>query len=441
MRPFFAALLAFCLLPCTALADQHWLVVSDIHLNPYDADPDPASYRTDTNWPLFVSTVREMQRVQPEPGVVIISGDFLAHEWDAKVRAAGGGSPITAAETTMRRMASLFAKSFPHAQFVVVIGNNDDPCGDYRSTPGTPYYRGLAKIWQPLVDRNDAAPLFARDFAASGACRARLPIPGVQAVAIDDVPWSFVYRRCSRALRDPAGAQFAFLKQALRLPGLRTIVVMHIPPGVDASTTNGMHRFLIVPYLAPFWTRAFASQMRIAQTRVPFAIAGHIHRNGFRLAGGVPLLISPAISPIYGNSPGFLQLDVADDGTLHDYRQYAFDEIAQSWMPQIDFNQTFGTTAFTGPQLLALHERLGRDPELRASWNDLSMNSGAYREFGPGSWLTFWCAQTALDDSFAQCAGAKRRAELLPAAAGILAALFIAAVTLLVLRLARHRRA
>ncbi len=149
-----------------ALLLGHWLVASDLHVEPGAGGPEPADYGTDTNWTLFDSTVDAMRRADPHPQVIVLSGDFLAHHFPDNV-------PL--ALRTMARIAKTFDAAFPQAQFVIVPGNNDDPCGDYRATPGTRYFASLARIWEPLVNRNGAAPQFQRDFAEYGWYTARVP--------------------------------------------------------------------------------------------------------------------------------------------------------------------------------------------------------------------------------------------------------------------------
>ena len=73
------ALAVALLAPVCARADQTWLIVSDIHLNPYDALQRPSPPGSDSNLALFESTLAEMKRSVPSPAVVLIPGDFLAH--------------------------------------------------------------------------------------------------------------------------------------------------------------------------------------------------------------------------------------------------------------------------------------------------------------------------------------------------------------------------
>ncbi len=438
---FFAVLLLLCLLPGAARADQRWLVVSDIHLNPYDASPQPAPYHTDSNWALVRSALERMHTVDPDPGVVFIAGDFLAHRWADKVHAAGFASSEDQALATMRRIAAAFGERFPKAQFVVTVGNNDDPCGDYRTAPGTAYMQKLARIWGPLVDRHGAAPDFVRDFSRTGAYAARLPIPGLKAVEIDDIYWSFVYRPCGAAQNpDPGRVQQQWLERQTATRGSRSILLMHIPPGADPVSTMLTHRFLIVPFTADRWSSAYERFARSNKRRIAFALAGHVHRDEFRILGGVPMLVAPSISPIYDNNPAFLTIDVAPDGTLHDYRNYAYQDYSGTWVPPVDFDALEGTRRFTAPQLEDLRRRLQRNERLRDGWATLQM-SGMPDRTTELAWRMFWCAQTDFGAAYAACAGSQRRVAAVPVIAGLLGAAVLGGIALIALRLARQRRA
>ena len=429
-------LLGVCLLPCAARAQARWVVLSDIHLNPYERSQTPSDLHSDSNWALLNSTLDQMHRVDPNPPVIVVSGDFLAHHWSNVVRASqNGASPEQAGETTMRAIAAAFDRRFPRAQFVVVLGNNDDPCGDYRSAPGSAYMARLARIWEPLVNRGGAAPDFLHDFSSYGAYAARVSGGSLRIVAIDDVYWSIVFRGCGRAAQNPARAQALLLERSLG-SAQRSAIVMHIPPGIDPSSTMIAHRFLIVPFLNDEWQSAFLRELGKNRDRVAFALAGHVHRSGFRIAAGVPMLIVPSVSPIYDNNPGFLTLDVAGS-TLRDFRQYEYDEESGEWSVQADFDSTFGTRAFTASSLSGAHDRIARDENVRARWESMEMNGAGDWEIRR-NWRLFWCAQTELGSGYAACAGIRRRAAVLPALAGILAAAVLLGITLAVLRLARH---
>ena len=161
MNPIAAVLLASVLLvPLTgreAASAAPWLFVSDVHLKLYSDDPFPSDVGTDTNRPLLESAIREMQRVDPNPPVVVMPGDYLQHSV----------SPQEAIPT-MRYLAKRFDRAFPHAQFVIALGNEDAGCADYGVSRNSAFLRAAALAWAPLVNRRGAAPTFVRTFYVDG---------------------------------------------------------------------------------------------------------------------------------------------------------------------------------------------------------------------------------------------------------------------------------
>lgn len=413
-----------------ALLLHHWLLATDLHVEPGPGGTVAATYEHDTNWVLLDSTVAQMRAADPAAQVVILPGDFLAHHFPRNV-------PL--AERTMSRIARTFDRAFPHAQFLIVPGNNDDPCGDYRATPGSPYFAYLAHLWAPLVNRNGAAPAFEKDFAKTGSYVARLP-GGLRAIALDSVYWSIVYRSCGNYHSD-AQRELAWFTQSLdALPAKsRAVVLMHIPPGVDAHSTLITHRLLVVPFMREDFAESFTRTLAHHAGVIAFAIAGHTHRDDFRSLGNVPMLLAPSVSPVYDNNPAFLRLDVGEDGTLQDYQPFFYDEWSGDWESESSFDQTFGVQAFTVPALTTIHERLRTDRDLRARWARWFMAGTGYREISSGTWRSYWCAQTELTPGYIECAGLRRRVELLPLAAGV-AAVVLISLAFLALRLGRARR-
>ncbi len=167
----------------TGAAAAPWLFVTDIHL---EAGPDghrPSSFGSDTNAVLFARALRQMHAVVPDPPVVVIGGDLLAHDMDR-----------AHATKTAVAIAHDFNHVFPRAQFILTLGNNDSNCGDYGLTPNSPFLRDVARAWAPLVNRRKAAPHFLQTFPHDGFYTATLPIRRTRAVVIDDVFWSPRYR-------------------------------------------------------------------------------------------------------------------------------------------------------------------------------------------------------------------------------------------------------
>ena len=178
-----------------AEAPAEVLAISDIHFDPFD---DPALVAklgaapaekwsaileadrshpvsppgSDTNYSLLVSAIDAMQKAVPSAQLVTITGDFLAHDYRDRFEHGGAAGLVSYEEFVDRTIAFLalqFDAAFPTALFVNTIGNNDSYCGDYASSPNSPFLAHMAKAWEPpLVNRNGAAPVFAASFASTG---------------------------------------------------------------------------------------------------------------------------------------------------------------------------------------------------------------------------------------------------------------------------------
>jgi hypothetical protein len=408
------ALVAALCAPATA-ADQHWLVVGDIHLDPSAQRGTLAPYGYDSDRALLASTIAAMRRTEPDPPVVVITGDLLAHHFHGDALA------------TMREIAGDFDRAFPRAQFVLAPGNNDDPCGDYRIGAESPYLRAFAAIWNPLVDRGGAAPEFASQFPRGGYYVATLPGKRARAVVLDSVLWSWRFEECAPLPRAPGDDELAWLASTLSHPATeRDIVVMHVPPGIDAYSTSILRGVAVVPFYTQETDASFVSLVGRNRQTIAGMIAGHEHRNDLRLVSGVPLFVASSISPIYGNNPTFYQLDVWADGTMHDAMPIALVDGTWKVLPATDV-ATIGS-------LRALR---AVSPAAREEWSLRYVSESPQRDIDEGNWKIFWCAQTEPNPDYDACAGIpERRGD----AALIIALLGAALVSLPLVGLLRRGR-
>lgn len=419
-----------------AVASTPWLAAGDVHLDPFDRSSVAAARGKDTNPALFASALRAMRAAEPDPAVILLTGDFLAHRWAQLVRERGGGqSAEDAAVDAMDAMARAFGRAFPHAQFALALGNNDAPCGDYRSDPNGKFLREAARAWTPLVNRNGSSPRFAKALAGDGYYTVQLRAQRLQLVVLDTVVFSQEYRgTCARG-QAAASAELAWLKGALRAApeGARSVVLMHVPPGYDAFSTELTHGFLPWPYLNDRDNAALVKILTDSQARIAFSIAGHAHRFDVRLFGAAPLIVLGSISPIYRNDPVFYRLRVGS--ALEDLAAYAFDEGARSWRGPYDFDRTWHVGRLDAASLAGVHAQLAADPAARDAWSAASVAWSTHvprnlRVWRGATWRIPWCAQTFSAQGFARCAGIERRAAV--ARAAIVAVVLLALVGLAV---------
>jgi len=411
-----------------------WLFVTDLHFDPTARNRRPAPAGDDSNGRLVDATIAEMKRVDPHAPVIVLGGDFLAHRFDWK-----------RATATMSDLARRFDRAFPNAQFIITLGNEDSPCGDYRLSPRSAFLRDVARAWEPLVDRHGAAPDFARSFARDGLYVARLPIANTRAVVVDDVFWSPRYGACTGSA-NPAGPILAELGRTLRATHDRQWLVLHIPPGIDAySTAHLAHGLAILPFLVPALRDSLLGLIADPRDHVTLVVAAHTHKFAYRIAGTaarpVPMLLVPSVSPIFRNAPAFLVAHVDRDGTLRDIRDHAF---LGAWTDLGGYD-SLGVTRFTGPALERLNALLVRDPVARRRFA-LLYESGAPSEIGDRDWPIYRCAATAFTTrAFGRCTGLGGRELLtrqgfIAAGLGTIVVAFLVAGLIVWLRL-RSRRA
>jgi hypothetical protein len=381
-----ALLVAFATTAPARAEPAPWLFVTDIHLEAYRAGTQPAPYGYDTNAALFATALRAMHDVVPNPPVVVISGDLLAHDMD-RAHAAGTAVSIAAA----------FDRTFPRAQFILTLGNEDSACGDYALAPDSAFLRTVARAWAPLVNRNGAAPGFLRTFAHDGFYTARLPIERARAVVVDDVFWSPVYRAGCGPAGNITTAALDELARALPASDTPAWLFLHIPPGIDAfSTAQLVHRLAIVPFLAPASRARLTGLIGDPARKVALVVAGHTHKFAYRIvqeSGNkpVPMLLIPALSPIFGNAPSFVTASVSGGGAVTRVREYSY--VHRKWRDDGGL-EDLGVPRLTGEALLALQNRLAADPALRKRFATLYGGDGL-PEITEANWRLYWCAATA----------------------------------------------
>jgi sphingomyelin phosphodiesterase acid-like 3 len=363
-----------------------WLFVTDIHLEAAAPGHRRVSYTGDTNGALFASALREMHAVDPDPPVVVIGGDLLAHDMDR------AHATITAVG-----IARDFDRVYPHAQFILTLGNVDSSCGDYGLTPDSPFLAAVARAWDPLVNRHDAAPRFLQTFPRDGFYTARLPLRSTRAVVIDDVFWSPRYHPGCGTANGISAATLQELARALPVAGMQAWLFLHIPPGIDAfSTTHLTHGLAVIPFLDPGPRGELVALAGDPTRHVALIVAAHTHRFAYRIinasgADPVPMLLVPAISPIFGNTPSFLTAEVAPDGTVRNVEDWSL--VHRVWR-DIGGLGSLGVPELSGGALRGLQGRLAIDRRLRALFAALYGGDADAPEINENNWHSYWCAAT-----------------------------------------------
>jgi len=431
-----AMLFLTCGVTARAAAPAHgeWLVLSDIHLDPTGRHAD-GSIGQDANPALLALAIDTMRRVDPDPPVVVITGDFLEHSFDPRTSAA-----------TIRSIARSFDRAFPRAQFVLALGNEDSDCADYAQPPDSPFLRTVAQAWEPLVNRHGSAPGFMRSFSRHGFYVAGLPGDRLHAVVIDDAYWSIRANNRCETRGDPGGEALRDLDAALgsNRSG-RTLVFAHIPPGIDTFSSVKMSRGLLtIPFLQARAQRSYVRILGDPKNHVTGVMSGHTHKFSFRIVGRaaspVPIVLIPSISAFLGNAPAFLTMKVSARGALGQVRDWTL--LAGRWEER-GGTATLAMSDASARSILDLHLRLQTDERLRDTSARL-YDGGVAPEIDRSNWRSYWCASTELSiEAFRACTfeggyGVVTARGIVALVLGVaIAALIVAAI---VVNLRRRRR-
>lgn len=432
-------------------------VISDIHFNPFDppavaatlarsAPSDwPATLATikdqamsrigeDTNHALLASTLATFARVAANVDFAIVPGDFLTHQFNAKTAAALGGSTASPAVAEMTVKTTLFvadalARALRGKPAFIALGNEDSSCGDYRIEPGGAYLAATREAVRRLVGAERLEPDFAETWAVGGYYAARHPsVHNGLIIVLNDVMWSHLYQNsCGSNGLVAADAMMRWLRDRLvrqRAVGGKVWMVHHIPWGIDAYSTLGAQAQSCVAKVVPFLKEPFASELQTLLTEygdvIQASFSGHTHFDDYRLLidgrGTVIGLnkLSPAVSPAYGQNPGF-QIFTYDrrTGVPTDFSTWYLSNPgdaapAADWQREYTFTEAYRQPRYSPDSVGTLWQAMTKDGAVRDTYRRLyKVERG---ELGAESLAAYLCAIGHLDvPSFTACYCGGRR--------------------------------
>jgi sphingomyelin phosphodiesterase acid-like 3 len=411
MRKLFFAL-ALLLAWCHESVASEMLVLTDIHFNPLadgtiaealvnaPAEQWPAildrggekmsNYSEDSDWKLLRASLDELQ-TQKKPDTVLITGDFLAHDFrkafDRSIAAHDDAAYRRFVVKTMRFLALELQNALPKTSIMPVLGNNDSDCGDYAVQPGGAYLADTQAIVAGLIG-SAAGNGFAQSWTSLGSYAVDDPAqPGIRVIGLNDNYFSTHYRDTCGGQGDgnPGRATLTWLGHALadaQAAHRKVIMIYHIPPGTDAFATARHDSCPVTP--APLMSEPYASELHALMERyrdtIAANIAGHLHTDAFRILRSGDkrfgfVMIAPAISPIFGQNPSFRRFTMSDDGVITNVNTYYLANLgdavagaAPQWRAEASFEHTWNLARFDTASLEQLYRRLGSSERAQQRW-------------------------------------------------------------------------
>lgn len=434
------------------------LLVSDIHFNPLLAadgegpalaqrlvqapieqwraildaatPQQPSAHGQDTNWALLRSTLGAMHTADPHPGLIVHTGDMIAHDFrPAFNEALPSLARDDAAYRAFVRKTALFVltqleTAYPKVPLVTAIGNNDSECDDYALTPDGDLLKATAGQVASAAGLAGNADVI-RDWQAGGNFDSPHPlVANTRILSFNSVGLSAKYaNKCGARGHDGdlARASLAWLHEhlaAAHAAGQKVWIVTHIPPGMNAyemsKTWNGHSCQPVTPYFAPGLEEAFEQEVLAYPGTVSVIFAGHTHMDDIRLLGegaaAIPVLITPGVSPQHGQSPAFKRGRVAADGRLLDLGTYAYadtpprlrlEEGPPRWRLEYDMARTWAVKDLSANNLRAIINRLSHEVDWSRYRRAFSVSSDDVQGQTPANSQLYRCtmAHTGVDDA------------------------------------------
>ncbi|MFO1148832.1 MAG: metallophosphoesterase [Alsobacter sp.] len=430
------------------------LIVSDIHFDPFAPgagaarlarrdvaawdrllaparEKGPSRYGRDTNPALLHSALAAVAVRAGEADLLVVPGDLIAHRFEQKaaalLRSGETSAPVRDfAVRTAHYVLEGLRKAARGRPVVVALGNNDSECGDYRLEPNGPFLAGLRETVRSMAGPALLASDFDETFAAAGYYRMRHPAAeGVDILVVNDVLWSADYQdRCGAGGDQAAAAMMIWLERTLddlKASGRRAWLVHHIPVGIDGfSSLHGRGRSCrarVTPFLREPYASRFVDLVGRNGATIDVMLSGHIHHDTYRVirSGGAVAAIdkvTPGISPIFGNNPGFQVLTHDAAGRPLDMATWSLplDGPARrrpDWRLEYRFAQAYGQPSFSEAAVGRLSDDLLAST---AATRTVRARFGRAYPVGHGAiddadFRAHACAVSALDPaSFAACA-------------------------------------
>lgn len=418
-----------------------FISLSDIHFNPF-YDPKlvaslvQSEYTTwqrifsrsqvsgygthsaDSNYRLLNSALDNMYLRAPHPDFIIISGDFLAHDFqDTYAKLAGSSDPKAIRsfiDKTIAFVTLMIMHRFPNTAVYPALGNNDSDCGDYNLEPAGQFLRTTARAWKGLLKSASNTNAFLRTFPAMGSYTVIAPRNrNHRLIVLNTTFVSTNYQnKCGDPSAQPGNEELKWLEAELRKAAAakqKVWLLYHIPAAIDVyASVNSGQPGQAVSMWQPEYNQQFLDLVSRNSNVIVASFAGHIHMDSFHLVqsrGQAPVSfvhITPAISPLFGNNPAFDVFTYNRGSTaLKDYTAYYFDLSSPAaqinepvkWSREYSFAQSFAQPDVSTVTLGGVYG------QMRSNQNNARTKYETYfnvsNTASPGitadNWRAYWC--------------------------------------------------
>lgn len=387
----------------------------------------PSSYGSDSNFPLIISSLNEMKTRIPDPDFIIITGDFLGHNFNEDFEKYSGtdrkDSLDNFIEKTIRFVTLMITEYFPGEIIFPSLGNDDSYCGNYMVAPNSDFLRMTADVWYPLVEKCDLEGSFRRTFSEGGFCILNFPGDYSQRfIILNTIFFSSNYQNlCGDTLEDPGLNELEWLRNTLercRQNDQKVWLSYHIPPGIDIFGTiygKGTCEEKIFATWKKNYNEEFIRIMNEYYAVINTSFAGHFHRDDFRIfyIDNEPVSfihLTPSISPVYGNNPAYQIIFYNKESyVLNNYETYYLKGLASPdslvWTFEYDFRNAYSQNSISPAAMNNVKNLILLDSAYRVKYIEYyTSNNGKVFTGDYSNWFYNWCGFGNLTkEEYAKC--------------------------------------
>jgi sphingomyelin phosphodiesterase acid-like 3 len=238
-------------------------------------------------------------------------------------------------------------------------------------------------------------------------------------IAVNSVYFSPRYlNACSEIGTDAATEEMRWLEGELakaRDHNDKVWLIFHIPPSIDGyatahATESGVDKTAFM--WEPAYTEEFSKLLTRYHNTVTISLAGHEHMDDFRLISNSVVLMTPAVSPIFGQNPAFRVVSYRPNGALSEGTTYYLSNLdavlngmAPEWKLEYCFASTWGLSSLDFKNFRKLYREIEAKSAVRNRWSTFyAVSHPQANTVRPQTFPQLFCATgNAIEASYNSC--------------------------------------
>jgi len=294
------------------------------------ADTDPATWGEESNYLLFTTAVAKVCEQAADSPFVVYTGDILAHDFNDTFYELYGSEDETALKAFIYKTISFFVSTVRSACGTIpvafTLGNNDAYEGDYLIEPGGEFLADTSDLfYESLLMSKADASAFSSTYKAGGYYSTDLLDSNLTLINLNTILFS---AWAATGAESASAQQISWLQSTLSQAwanGRSVWILMHIPPGANifGSISSYMDDSGQLSDASTNWVAGYQASITAILAEyagtIDVIFAGHTHMDEYRLSvegsadSNGSVIVTPGITPLFGNNPGFKVLTVYSD--------------------------------------------------------------------------------------------------------------------------------